>query len=216
MSINLSEIYMERIKTEELDVNIEQMKADNAVSIAAASKKRAIVVVVDPKKLVNKNGESINLFDTKELKQWLLSTYQGRKIKIDDDNQIVQFTRGGIESDLKNRGEIRRQAYANLDSIVESSIYYSYELGDERHVKVNRHKTYYGAVNIGGRYYATRLKIDTFLSAEIGLYKDLVIEEIKSPSLYIGGGPSQGGRTYQDEGDIVTISVPEIIGAFTT
>ena len=190
---------------------------DNAASIAAANKKWAVIVVVDPSKMVDKDGEPINLLNTKELKLWLLRTYQGRKIKIDDDNQIVQFTRGGIEDDLKNRGEIRRQAYAGLDSIVQNSIYYSYELGDVKHFTVDKHRIYYGAIDNGGKNYAIRLKINTFVGSKVGLFKDLDVREIKSPSLYIRGGSEKSQiHTYQDEGDIVTISIPEIVRAFTT
>ncbi|MCL2690069.1 MAG: hypothetical protein FWE57_09535, partial [Chitinispirillia bacterium] len=166
------------MRIEYQDISCEQVQMDNAISIESANKKRAAVVVVDPSKIIGWDREPVNLFNTKELKLWLLRTYQGRKIKINDDNQIVQFTRGGLESDLKNRGEIRRQAYADLDCIIQNSIYYSYELGDVKHFNVNKHRTYYGAINIGSQNYAVRLKINTFAGSDVGLYKDLDIKEI--------------------------------------
>jgi len=188
---------------------------DNAVSIAAANKKRAVVVTVDPSKVMGIDGLPVNLLDRKEIALWLRRVYQGTIVKIRDDKQIVKFTRGGLEDDLfKSRGKPRREAYADLSDIVQNSIYYSYEFGDAQHPNVERHKTYYGIININDAYYATRIKIDTYIESDIGLYKDLDIREIKSPSLCIRGS-FKSNHTYQDEGDIVTISIPEIVRAFT-
>ncbi|MDR2727776.1 MAG: hypothetical protein LBB56_01495 [Chitinispirillales bacterium] len=46
---------MEKITGEYQDINSEQVQTDNAVSIAAANKKSALVVVIDQGKLVDKD-----------------------------------------------------------------------------------------------------------------------------------------------------------------
>jgi len=80
---------------------------------------------------------------------------------------------------------------------------------------VNRHKTYYGIVNIGDNYYATRLKINIYGGiGDAGYFKDLAVIKIKSPFLYAGGGPERGGHTYQTKGDVLSIPVPDIKLAF--
>jgi len=206
------------MKAECQDISGEQIRMDNAVSIAAANKKRAIVVVVDPSKMVGVDGVPINILNRKEVAFWLRRVYKSTIVKIRDDEQAVKFTRGGLEDDLfKSRGKPRREAYADLSDIVQNSIYYSYELGDIKHFNVDKHRTYYGAINIDSQNYAVRLKINTFIGSDVGLFKDLDIREIKSPSLCIRGGSEKSQiRTYQDEGDIVTIPVMEIVKAFTT
>jgi hypothetical protein len=188
---------------------------DNAASIAIANRKSAEVVIVDTSTLFYADGGSVDLSCTKAVKKWLLEMYQNTTVKIADDEQAVKFTERGFRDDLKRRGDVKRQSYAGLKDIVRRSIYYCCEPGDARHAGVNRHKTYYGAANINGDYYAMRLKINVYgSSGDIGYFKDLAAVKIKSPFLYAGGDPKKGGRTYQTKGDVLSIPIPEIKRAF--
>ncbi|MCL2183398.1 MAG: hypothetical protein FWB85_08020, partial [Chitinispirillia bacterium] len=181
-------------------VNSHVAREENTVSIAAANKKYAKVVSVDVAKLVDDNGDRLDLSNTSAVAKWLRDAYQGREVTIADDGQIVRFTRRGLEDGLKRRGEAQRQTYADLDRIVENSIYYSYEPGDSKHPNVDRHKVYYGAADINRHYYGVRLKVNTYEGSDVGLYKDLAVVKIKTPSPYRGGRPDSN-HTSQTEGD---------------
>ena len=207
---------MERMKVEGRDISSEKVRIDNVISIASANQKRAVAVVVDPKKLVNKDGSPVDLSHTKAIKMWLRGRYRNIRVVISDDGQIVEFTTKGFGSDQKRKIDrsAQRQVYADLDSIVENSIYYGYELGDARHEYVERQKTYYGLASIDGQYYGVRLKIDLHKNQHVGFYKDLEVAKIKSPSLLHGGSRRSDPLSHQ-EGDAVSISIPEIVRAFT-
>lgn len=193
-----------------------KMLEDNAVSIAEANKKYAEMVTVDTSKLVYADGSPLDLLNTKTVKKWLRDMYQNTTVTIVDDGQIVEFTTRGFESDQKRKVDRRaqRRAYANLDDIVESSIFFSYEPGDARHDYVDVQKKYYGLIDINGKYYGTRLKVDIHKGKNVGYYKDLDVAKIKSPSLLHGGSRKSDPLTHQEEGDVLLIPIPEIVRAF--
>jgi hypothetical protein len=201
--------------TNRRDVEVERVREDNAASIAAANKKYAAAVVIDPGKLVNKDGTQINLFSTKAIKNWLKEKYLGSWVIIADDGQIVEFTTRGFGDDQKRKADVlaQRKAYAGLDSVVVNSIYYSYELGDAKHSHVDRQKTYYGLISLSGHYYAARVRIDIHrCKKDVGYFKDFDVAKIKTPSQH-HRGRLESGRTYLKEGDD-TVPIPEIVRAF--
>jgi len=51
-------------------------------------------------------------------------------------------------------------------------------------------------------------------SGNVGYFKDLAVVKIKSPFLYAGGGPEEGGHTYQTKGDVLLIPIPGIKQSF--
>jgi len=190
------------------------IERENAQSIAAAEKKNANVVIIDPSKMVDPEGRLIDLEDKKAVRRWLREIYQGRRVTIEDDGQVVLFSGRGLDDDVyKCRGTARRQTYANLDGVVENSIYHSYEYGDDRHPYVIMHKTYYGAVDIGLELYATRIKVDVYDDVEDGLYKDLDIVKIKTPPGTVADG-LDGRPTIYADGATSLVSLPAIKQAF--
>jgi len=192
------------------------MQENNAASIAEANKKCAKAVTVDTSKLVYADGTPVNLSSTKAVKQWLRAKYHDTQAVISDDGQVVEFTTKGFGDDQKRKLDktAQRLAYADLDRIVENSIYYSSKSGDTRHEHVSRQKTYYGLINLNGRYYAVQIKIDLHKSKRAGFFKALEVTEIKSPSLLHGGGLKKDLRSHQEEGDVLSVPVLEIKLAF--
>jgi predicted GNAT family acetyltransferase len=143
-----------------------------------------------------------------------LLKYKGKEVEINDDEQIISFTRTGLESSTKKRGIVQRQVYADLENVIKNGIYVGYEKGDEKHPLIDRQNIYYSAIKISDKLFGVRFKIDIPKGVEKGNYKDHIIVEIeieKSPLLYIG--PRQSDVSYQQNSDL-TITVPEIKQAF--
>lgn len=118
--------------------------------------------------------------------------------------------------------------YADLEALIENSVYAGYELGDNNHLHVERQNIYYAAAKVGEQVYGVRFKVDIFKgnSSENGSYKDhkiAALEVEKSPLLLhaeSGDDSSsslcrsrQNGVASQNENDFF-IAVPNIRQAF--
>jgi len=190
------------------------VEQDNAVANAEADKKYAKVVPINPAEIVDDNGNAIDLTNTEALREWLLDKYKGQAVEVKDDGRIVRITTKGIKAGVKRRGEIQRQLYADLVSLLENGIYSGYELGDSRHPYIKQQNIYYASAIIEGRIYGVRFKIDVHRGVPIGSYKDHKVVEIeieKSPSLY--DRLHKSGVAVQNESDL-SIAVLEIKAAF--
>jgi hypothetical protein len=170
------------------------------------------VVAIDPGKIVDENGNKINLKNARAITDWLKKEYQGREITITDDGLHLTLTRQGLEASVKRRGEQQRQMYAELDRLIETAVYDDYEKGDKRHPKVEKQNIYYSAAQIGDKLYSVRIKIDIPKNnADPNYYKDHKITEIKiEPSLYQGS--SVTGAPLQNEGSISKVSIAVLKG----
>lgn len=186
----------------------------NAVAPGERAPRIAQVVAIDPSVIVGADGRPVDLKNADALLQWLRQRYQGMAVTISDDGQKVEFTRRGLDSSLKRRGQEQRQAYAGLDSLVENAVFERFEKADERHAgKVAGQNIYYSAAKIDGKYYAVCIKIDVPLRAEGPVtYKGHKIAEIEiAPSLYRGRSPVTGST--QEEGAIRGISLSVLTGS---
>ncbi|MDR2488736.1 MAG: hypothetical protein LBD42_04515 [Desulfovibrio sp.] len=189
----------------------------NAVSPGEQNPRVANVVAVDPAKIVDGDGKPVDLKDTKALAGWLREQYQDVTITIADDGTIQQFTGEGLDASLKRRigkkrGPRQRQAYAELDTLLENALFDGFEQADERHKdKVAGQNVYYSAARIGGNYFSVRFKVDMPLGKGINpAYKDHKVTEIEiAPSLY--RGPSENIAT-QPESAIRGISLSVLKG----
>jgi hypothetical protein len=150
-----------------------------------AAIKTADVVEIDPTALVDDNNQLINIKKTGELRKWLLKRFEGVQVTITDDGTIQEFTEDNLKASLKRRGVKQRQAYAQLDSLLEKAVYDDFEKADAEHPNVKGQNIYYAAAKIGKNYYAVRFKVDIPLDDSKPSYKDHKISEIEiAPALY--------------------------------
>jgi hypothetical protein len=169
-------------------------------------KKNVNVVTVDPSKIVDGDGNPIDLKRTGALRRWLINRYDGREVVIADNGRTVRFTQTGIQASLKRRKDEQRQAYAALDRLLENGVYQGDEAGDAKHNHIERQDIYYAAAQIGDKIYGVRFKVDVRKDGGHGEYKDHKViridgvEEVntkKPPSPYAGVSPAgtEGGVT---------------------
>jgi acid stress-induced BolA-like protein IbaG/YrbA len=178
------------------------------------------VININPEKIVDKNGNKIDLNDTKTLTDWIKKHYQGQEIDIIDDGLHLTLTRNGLEASAKRRGEQQRQMYESLDKLIENAVYDTYEMSNydestgenKKHSKIEKQNIYYSAARIGEKLYSVRIKIDIPKNKnDPNYYKDHKITEIKiEPSLYQGS--SVTGAPLQNEGSITSISLAVLKG----
>ncbi|MDR1921447.1 MAG: hypothetical protein LBS31_06860 [Candidatus Adiutrix sp.] len=93
----------------------------------AALRRTADVVEIDPALIVDDEGRPIDLKNTGALAQWLLSKYRNMKVEIADDGEIVELNRDGLRAGLKKRGREQKQAYAELDALLENALYDTFQ-----------------------------------------------------------------------------------------
>jgi hypothetical protein len=167
-------------------------------------KKNVKVITIDPSKIVDGNGNPIDLKSAGQLRRWLINKYGGREVVVSDNGETVQFTVTGLRDSLKRRGEAHHKIYAALDSLFENGVYYGDEAGDARHPNVERQDIYYAAAQIGDKTFGVRFKVDIKKTEEYGAYKDHKVIEIddvevvntkEPPSPYAGYSPTgtEGG-----------------------
>ncbi|MDR2694255.1 MAG: hypothetical protein LBB74_08615 [Chitinispirillales bacterium] len=169
-------------------------------------KKNVNVVTVDPSKIVDDDGNPIDLKSASQLRRWLINQYSGREIIVSDNGRTIRFTNQGLQDSLKRRGEAHQQVYAELDNLLENGIYAGNEPGDARHPRVERQDIYYTVAQIGAKTFGVRFKADIPKGKEYGIYKDHKVVEIddveevnikEPPSPYAGISPTgtEGGKS---------------------
>ena len=150
----------------------------------------------------------------KEILAWAKSILQsGGDITIRSTGQVARFTTTNINASLKrSREKLHNETYAALREMVENAEYSHSELVNTRHAsRTDGQDVYTSALEIGGRLYSVRLKLDIVpeaLRAQIAKerpedvrYKDHKLTEIEiAPALYQGS--SQNGLPLQEAGAI--------------
>jgi hypothetical protein len=134
--------------------------------------KKVKQIHVDASKIADSDGNPINIASASALRRWLIMQYCGREIVVIDNGRTIRFAKKGLLDSIKRRGKEQRQVYADLDGLMENSIYDSSEPGDEKHPHIDRQEIYYAAAKIGDNVYGVRFKIDIKKGQEIGTYKD--------------------------------------------
>jgi hypothetical protein len=140
--------------------------------------KKMKLIHVDASKIADSDGNPINIASASALRRWLIKQYSGREVVVSDNGRTIRFTKKGLLDSIKRRGTEQRQVYANLDGLLENSIYDSSEVGDKRHPHIDRQEIYYAAAKIGDKIYGVRFKTDIKKGQEIGMYKDHKVVEI--------------------------------------
>jgi hypothetical protein len=170
-----------------------------SAGLPKADDKQVKVIPIDVSKIRDDNGNLIDLKSTSRLRRWLIKQYNRREVVISDNEEIVRFTKTGLQDSLKRRGEAHQQVYAELDNLLKNSIYYGNESGDKRHPYIERQDIYYAVAKIGNDVLGVRFKIDIEKRLEYGAYKDRKVVKLndvdeidikESPSPYAGLSPA--------------------------
>lgn len=163
-----------------------------------AAKKSAVIVTVDPSKIVDSDGNLVDLNSAGKLRRWLRETFGDRLVKVNDNGNIIRFSLRGLDASIKRRGERQRQMYAELDKLLANSIYAGCEPGDAKHPSVERQDIYYAAARIGDDIYGIRFKVDVREGAKNVTYKDHKTVQIKKPPAPCAGLSLTGTADGQD------------------
>ncbi|GMO54922.1 MAG: hypothetical protein Ta2G_13900 [Termitinemataceae bacterium] len=178
-------------------------------------KKQATVNIVDidPKKMVDKQGNPINYKVSKELKQWFTDNLVGEIVTIESDGRKQEFTNKGLKASLKkHRKKYHNEAYAELSDLIKNSVHDKTIPVDDRHSKtLDGQYVYYGAARIGDKLLSVEIRLDIPKNDNMLHYKDHNIAEIKiEPSLY---HTQKTSAIMQEEGSINKISIAVLNGS---
>jgi len=195
-----------------LKIEHDETRGDAKV-IDEADKKNVKIVTIDPSKIIDSAGNPIDLTSAARLREWLIQKYDGIDIEVADNGHIVSLKKNELRASVKRRGKEQREIYADLDSLIENSIYFGYEPGDSRHTWIDRQNIYYAAARIGDDVYGIRFKADVKKGQHGSVYKDHRIVKIENiqkvetkwpPSPCRGFSPRgiKGGKTEMPASDI--------------
>jgi len=168
--------------------------------------KQIKIIRVDPSKITDDDGNHIDLTSANALRRWLIKRYSRCEVAVSDNGKTIRFTVKGFRDSLKKRGEVHQQVYADLDVLLENSVYDDSEKGDAKHPYIERQDIYYAAAQIGDKVFGIRFKVDVRKGDEYGTYKDHKVVEIDDveevdikvpPSPYVGVSPTgtEGGKS---------------------
>uniref|UniRef100_UPI00058F8CDF LPD3 domain-containing protein n=1 Tax=Lamprocystis purpurea TaxID=61598 RepID=UPI00058F8CDF len=161
----------------------------------------------------------VALDDSAALRKWLLSSPDFKTATVNRSNDVpIGFSTRGLKDSLKRKGEAQRSAYAVLRSLVETAHAVDYAPSDR--AEIAGQDIYVGALTLGGRLYAVRIKADVrhdrstaYKDHKAALVEHLADIEI-TPAVNKGGtdgalgypaatGPTRSG---------VTVSLGDLLG----
>jgi len=168
--------------------------------------KQVKLIHVDASKIVDEDGNPIDLTSASALRRWLIKQYNGREVVVSDNGRIIRFKKKGLMDSIKRRGTEQRQVYADLDNLLENSVYSGFEVGDKWHPHIDKQEIYYSAAKIADKVFGIRFKTDIKKGETQGTYKDHKVAEIDRveemdtkipPSPCLGLSPSgiEGGES---------------------
>lgn len=125
----------------------------------------------------------------------------GGDVVISSTEQTVQFSTKNVRASTKrSRAKTHRDAYLALRELIENAEYDKYEPKDEKHPNSGGQDVYYSALNMGGKLYSVKIKVDVLTDEQKQSqkargknnavdvdYKDHKLTEIEiAPALYHG------------------------------
>ena len=114
-------------------------------------------------KVVSIPGNAVPEFSgMKDFADWLKDMLaEGGNVLIKSTGQEARFSSGNVKASVKrSRSREHRNAYAGLREMVENAEYDHYEKPDERHPDRGGQDVYYSALEMSGKLYSVRLKLD--------------------------------------------------------
>ncbi len=114
-------------------------------------------------KVVSIPGNAVPEFSgMKDFADWLKDMLaEGGNVLIKSTGQEARFSSGNVKASVKrSRSREHRNAYAGLREMVENAEYDHYEKPDERHPDRGGQDVYYSALEMSGKLYSVKLKLD--------------------------------------------------------
>ncbi len=114
-------------------------------------------------KVVSIPGNAVPEFSgMKDFADWLKDMLaEGGNVLIKSTGQEARFSSGNVKASVKrSRSREHRNTYAGLREMVENAEYDHYEKPDERHPDRGGQDVYYSALEMSGKLYSVRLKLD--------------------------------------------------------
>lgn len=162
----------------------------------------------------------------KEFVKWVQEMLaEGGNVVISSTGETARFTNKNVRASAKRaRAKTHRDAYLALRKMIENAEYDHYEPKDERHPNSGGQDVYYSALNMGGKLYSVKIKLDVIteeqrkptesrgeeLTADVS-YKDHKLTEIEiAPTLY--QSVTENSKTKQELGAISNVSLGVIRG----
>jgi hypothetical protein len=190
----------------------------NAVAPGEQNPRIARVVEIDPAKIVDEDGNPVNLFDLASFREWIIGHLSGKRVTIEDNGRIALIESPGLKSSLKARQEAQRQAYQELQGIIGNSLYSHPRKNDgqKKHSHLEGQEVYYSAVKISDEYYSVKIVLDiprrskrqkkSGEGKDSGLYKGHTVSQIEiAPALYTGQRATpEGARANPPKSDAIS------------
>ncbi len=173
-------------------------------------------------KVVSIPGNAVPEFSgMKDFADWLKDMLaEGGNVLIKSTGQEARFSSGNVKASVKrSRSREHRNAYAGLREMVENAEYDHYEKPDERHPDRGGQDVYYSALEMSGKLYSVRLKLDVVTEeqrqreragerVENVRYKDHKLTEIEiAPALLSGYAQNGDSKQPADAISEVTLGV---------
>lgn len=176
----------------------------------------------------DKDGNIVNIKNTKELNKWVAETLNDKIVEVDDVGTIISFTKTGIKDGVtkatirKDQDPIKRNLYAKIEQLIKESIYFNYRQQDERHTRNSKGQEFYvNGVKVntenGTVYYRVEFIIN--LNKQFGRnYKGHKTYKIKiEPIVYradVGQTPVLGARSrlHSQSSPIVSPILSDLVG----
>ena len=173
-------------------------------------------------KVVSIPGNAVPEFSgMKDFADWLKDMLaEGGNVLIKSTGQEARFSSGNVKASVKrSRSREHRNAYAGLREMVENAEYDHYEKPDERHPDRGGQDVYYSALEMSGKLYSVRLKLDVVTEeqrqreragerVENVRYKDHKLTEIEiAPALLSGYAQNGDSKQTADAISEVTLGV---------
>lgn len=173
-------------------------------------------------KVVSIPGNAVPEFSgMKDFADWLKDMLaEGGNVLIKSTGQEARFSSGNVKASVKrSRSREHRNAYAGLREMVENAEYDHYEKPDERHPDRGGQDVYYSALEMSGKLYSVKLKLDVVTEeqrqreragerVENVRYKDHKLTEIEiAPALLSGYAQNGDSKQTADAISEVTLGV---------
>ncbi len=100
-----------------------------------------------------------------DVKDWIIENLNLLgDITVQSNGRVIKFSKGNINRSMKDigRNKARRNSYAKLKELVETSIHDDIDIrpADEKHKNVLHQELYYNAINYNGRTYGVEISVD--------------------------------------------------------
>lgn len=164
---------------------------------------------IEPVEL-NLASVEFNHNNAREVEKWMKENLSGKSVEVSSSGAKVLFFNKGLQDSLKRHGEIQRDSYSVMESLVENAELFDFVANDgkDKHKGILGQDIYYSALKVDDKYYSVQFKFNVSGKYFTDSYKDHKIAEIKiAPLPYRGSN-----NAHADTSAIHSFTISELTG----